>query len=246
MPSNLDFLRRRMQELPVPDGSDIWSQHRREIRKNVLNNDMRTLFAWSSIRATMFVDNGLVITECERKLREAGKYIKFRGARDAPNLVHKRYHWHIWEKNHTKKLSDANVIVEFGGGYGALAVVADRLGFRGQYYIIDFPELMLIQQYWLADKIKNCHIRYGKHPRDPDILVSTDGLSETDNDTRTEFMKGLEPATYLFSSCSSWDGINNRDWFQGWAQNYFRVGGPLYSIDKVPIIASHFYCVSHA
>ncbi len=235
-----------MRELPIPDGDDHWSVYRRALRVHVLEGNLDQMIHWSTIQATMFVGQGLLVTECIRELKKVHKHKGFQRDEDRTNLVHKRYHWHMWEKEHQQSLRGIKKIVEFGAGYGASAVVADRLGFKGQYHIIDFPELVLLQQFWLADKIKNCHVRFGDYPRDPDILVSMDGLSETTMNVREHFMRGMKPKTYLFSACSNWGPINNRDWFIQWAQKYFTAGGPMWTVTPTPIIASHFYLVSHA
>jgi len=60
----------------------------------------------------------------------------------------------IWAMKTGKHLEDIDDIIEFGGGFGTMAQVSSPLN-RGYYFIIDLPELIELQQWYLAKMAKN-------------------------------------------------------------------------------------------
>ena len=46
-------------------------------------------------------------------------------------------------------LKDCKSIIEIGGGYGDMCSLVHALGFKGKYFIYDFPEVQSIQKYYL-------------------------------------------------------------------------------------------------
>lgn len=96
------------------------------------------------------------------------------------NFVHQAYHLARWEAHTGKKINELDWVVEFGGGYGALAHVARRAGFRNAYIIIDFPELSLLQQ-WYLDQAGTANIGHSLVPYvhgEVDLLVALWSMSE--------------------------------------------------------------------
>jgi hypothetical protein len=51
---------------------------------------------------------------------------------------------------HQVDLTKINTIFEFGGGYGSIARLCFRLGFKGTYIIFDLPEFSALQKYFLS------------------------------------------------------------------------------------------------
>lgn len=149
---------------------------------------------------------------------------------DEPNLLHQRYHLFRWEQATGRKVPDLHRIVEFGGGYGAMAVVCSRLGFRGDYHIVDLPEFQGVQMAHLPTRNVRSRLHWEGHPR-PDLFLSAFGISETTIEGRNAFMQFLEPDDFMIAFQGAWGGIDNRMWFADWANahanNWMMVPGPI-------------------
>jgi hypothetical protein len=65
----------------------------------------------------------------------------------------------IFEQYSGTKIDEIEYIFEFGGGYGGMCRVVHQLGFKGTYSIFDFPELNVLQEYYL--KSSNLNVRFG-------------------------------------------------------------------------------------
>lgn len=60
---------------------------------------------------------------------------------------------HLWQYERASGLKidrDIDLIVEFGGGYGAMCRVAHESGFSGRYIIFDLPVISALQRYYLS------------------------------------------------------------------------------------------------
>lgn len=144
--------------------------------------------------------------------------------RSSGNLIHQAYHLARWEERTGLDVATLRRIVEFGGGYGAMAQVCRQAGFRGEYYIYDFPELLLFQKFYLSMIGLNAHRRtviktvsgfpawektiwwYRKHRAD--LLVALWSLSETDRGTQGAIMDSAAPDYILFGSARDESFVN--------------------------------------
>jgi len=132
------------------------------------------------------------------------------------NMVHQAFHLMMWNKATLKELSDLETIVEFGGGYGATALIASRLGFKGAYFLVDLPEMSLLQQYYLAQHKLNCEVHFlTSQPAlfGADLYIAVYSLTETDIPTRWAQLD-LTAKSYLFAMNETWDDIDNMEWFR--------------------------------
>jgi hypothetical protein len=148
------------------------------------------------------------------------------------NLIHQAYHLHMLDQISRVKLKDYDFIIELGGGYGALAYIAYRLGFKGSYIIFDIPEMLALQRYYLYNVLspgENIYkvsffradedISYGiRGILDRALVVGLWSLSESPIPIREQFlgMDGL-PYSYLFAFQDSWIEINNQAYFKDFA-----------------------------
>jgi hypothetical protein len=64
-------------------------------------------------------------------------------------LIHHAYHLHRFETVTGRFLLELQEIIEFGGGYGSMARLLARLGYRGRYHIHDLPEFAALQRFYL-------------------------------------------------------------------------------------------------
>ncbi len=158
-------LRRKIFALaPMPaDAGNAWSGFRKEFRKSVLSQDLRTFLRWRIIRYTMFCDPPLAELLYLRAQRTWSFWmacLKESHVGSPPrypfypsssgNLVHQAYNLsQIFDREMNHSFANVTRIVEFGGGYGCTCRLAFKMGFRGQYLIYDLPEFGYLQEFYL-------------------------------------------------------------------------------------------------
>jgi hypothetical protein len=102
--------------------------------------------------------------------------------------------------HHTgKKFSDYDQIVEFGPGIGDTCRVINELGFKGNYYLYDLPEVYRISSFYNS-RFKNVKTinHYSEVSNEPKTLfIGTWSTSEIPHDYRTEIFTHFKNANYL-------------------------------------------------
>lgn len=131
------------------------------------------------------------------------------------NLVHQTYHLIRWQEATGLSIADMQSIYEFGGGYGAMALVCNRLGFKGKYYIYDLPEFALLQQWYLEEcGVENVEWVDGLDTTSVDLLIACYSLSETDYTERDRFLTRTWAKSYLFLYSNKFEDYDNIWFFQ--------------------------------
>ena len=131
------------------------------------------------------------------------------------NAVHQAYHLKQWMDKTRLNVRDASWIVEFGGGYGAMAKIIHNLGFSGIYTLIDVPEFLLLQEYYLsshgidAEYVTPQAASYT--PGEPDLFIALFSLSETSTGERLALLPAAK--SYLFAYQPQWGDVSNSAWF---------------------------------
>jgi len=125
------------------------------------------------------------------------------------------HHYYTYNLNTKKDILDFDRIVELGGGLGDMAKFIRNMGFRGEYIIIDLPEVIELQK----QNLNGYDIQFTTESVDyleNTLFVSTWALSECPLDWRNEVINKLNPENYLITYQGSFDGISNRDYFKSW------------------------------
>lgn len=229
----LSELFNRLPPLPSEEGN-IWNQHRRSIRRHVKTDEPLRFLNWSTVIATMFVADAPYIKYELEALKQSSEWNRWRNAiketyLGAPvtlpyytatsgNLVHQAYHLKMFEDMTGKKLADIESIYEFGCGYGAMALVASRAGFYGDYHVHDFPEMLLLTAYYL-DNLGTENINYHNsiQKMNVDLFIACYSLSEIGTGLRKHVLTNIEAENYLFAFQGNWNEIDNVTWFDSFA-----------------------------
>ena len=207
---------------PTPD----WSRHAANLSEHISMDGTGFLhpWRWSTIHATMFVGNGKVVDAEIAEMANAG--VALWGTRhsdpewfdeDLPNLLHQRYHLWRWQReNPSIDLSTFASIVEVGAGYGAMAVVCDRMGFRGEYFIYDLPLFAELQIAHLETRGLNFGVSLGTAnvwhmTSNPDLLISCYALDEMEVVMRDFYLGHIAPYHFLLALS------NSQEWATSWA-----------------------------
>ena len=134
-------------------------------------------------------------------------------------LTHQLYHLTQYEKITGKRIDELSTIVEFGAGYGALALLVHRLGFKGTYYIIDLPEFALLQQYYLSNTGEAINVKWsGQFVPDVDLCIALYSLSETPYEMRDIYLAHISAESHLFLYSNRFADYDNIAYFDGYAK----------------------------
>lgn len=164
----------------------------------------------------------------------AGLPTPFRGySRSSATLIHHAYHIFRFEAATGRKISDFETVVEFGGGYGSMLRLIERLGFSGKYHIHDLPELGALQRFFhesvraegwtggaggqrLTASFSSRREDALRELSDPEstLFIATWSLSETPLEVREEWRPTLARFSwFLIGFQEVFEGMNNRAWF---------------------------------
>lgn len=200
-----DGVRQAFEQLPAlfePD--DFWAARQLGLRANVRYEPVEQFLTWPSIVGTMFVAQPEFVEPelAELLAADAPRWqaVTAHEYGNAPNtnLIHQAYHLFQWEQATGLNVAALDTIVEIGGGYGALALVTRRAGFRGRYTIFDLPELSILQAFYLAEM--NVPVECAQYPTEslrPDLLVAIYSLSETNAQTVERYLNAIDAAHFL-------------------------------------------------
>lgn len=137
-------------------------------------------------------------------------------------------------------------IFEFGGGYGALACVASRLGFAGKHVIYDFPELHLIQQWFIskagvdAEGIEVEYIGpsqlFSHTPEEWffDFFLSICSLDEAPIKLRRDVLGKVNASFYFIWYTKAFDGVDNDTWVRSYFEDEMGLGPECLTIIDPP------------
>ena len=226
---NIDELREQIKQLPaLPDcqPGHSWLWRRTDLRDKILHDNPKNFLTWPVVRGAMFVGNAPYIpVEAEalsyRFMRpivepDFGKpeLYEYYGFMTSGNLIHQAYHLMQWERRTKKRIENLDTILEFGGGYGSLALIARRLGFKGRYIIYDLPEFAALQEYYLSN-VGVDNIEFWTEfddVKDIDLFIGLYSLTEVEPDFRERFIYAYPAQSYLFTYARTWDGWDNTAW----------------------------------
>lgn len=146
------------------------------------------------------------------------------------NTVHTLYHISVLEKFLDIKLKSFKQIVEFGAGYGNMARIAYKLGFKGKYLILDLPVSLALQEYYLSlAKIYDSELRnmneqvyfQKKFPtsffnnKGKKLLIATWSLSEAPLRDRRKVVKNLNKFdAILIAFQKKFHEVDNLEYFE--------------------------------
>lgn len=241
---NAEEFRNRIATLPPVEGNTYWDDKRREFRHSVQHEDFTRFLRWNSIGITMYLGGWPWVEheyrEVQRERPEWASALKedeFGGAdyyhvdpTTNANVVHMAYHLLQWEKATGRKVAELDSLLEVGGGYGCMAKVVHRLGFRGKYYIYDLPEFSLLQEFYLAQVLQpgsyniewiNTRVRgKGRLPRTVGLWLATWSFSEFPKPLRDEVISQTTPASYLIGYQHTFEWVDNQFWFEEYQRHH--------------------------
>lgn len=219
-----DELRDAIRHLPPIPGTSFWDGRRGELRAMILSESIDHFLRWPTVESTMFVGNAPYIATELKALPSAYIDAIFDPGIGSPvlynnyttgNLIHQAYHLSQWGMS----VKNLRRIVEVGAGYGAMAMIINRLGFRGDYQIIDLPEFGLLQQYYLSQTVGDTgRLTWSGSPASCDLLIACHSLSEMPIAERDQILDDFPASSYLFVYHCEHEGVDNLTYFAEFAE----------------------------
>lgn len=235
---NADQLRQAMAALPEPVTTlkpPHWEYWRWELWQEVQQNDPIFFMNWPCVYHTMLVEHWSMEKEWSYLLEygpklwsrwpnivlpHIGRPDYFMGSGYSSNMINQAYHIALWENTTGQRIDQLENIIEFGGGYGAMALLCWRLGFRGNCIIYDLPEFSLLQEWFLSQEgVEN--VAWNPVGLEPyaatDLLIALYSLSETPIELRESFLGRVMADSYLFLYSPTWEEYDNVAYFRDFA-----------------------------
>jgi hypothetical protein len=235
----------------APPAPNPWLAHRMSLKKHLREDNLDNFMQWSTVQATMYVGYSPRYLQHEIDYLQARPdWIRWQSACKRTgefgdelidgmgcNALHQAFHLCQWETATNNKIEYLVKIIEFGGGYGEMAHVCHRLGFRGKYMIYDFEEVRHLQEYYLrrVTPFMDYHIKDPRKiaPMEADLLIGIASLSETPPKERQAFLDPLKIHGALFLYQQTFENYDNVALFksiterwplkwQGWPVEHYK------------------------
>lgn len=214
-----------------------WSYRRADFRWRLDNCPVEEFATWPVSLETIYtgrspqVENALEILkrweswgEVRAVMKEPAYMPEFRLLPGASGtMIHQAMHMYFLEQ-FSDGIGVEPRIVEFGGGYGAMArMMTGFPAFHGSYIIYDFPELLEIQEFylgdsdvWLTDDLEDVG--------EADVVFAFNSLGEAPYAARDAFLEAAKPRQLLVLYSEGYDSIvegvyKNGAYFTGWAMD---------------------------
>jgi len=238
-------LKVRMASLPAlkeVGHPPFWSYWQNDLRLNVAHNDPRNLFSFPAVFHCMLQQhilnsiwyeyNDLIQDNNSSKWLSAAVMPNFGAPRDylkdtefSANLLHQVYHIKQLADVTGTDITKLDTIVEFGCGYGAMALVLRRLGFTGHYIAYDLPELLLLQKYYLSNTLPSLKdmsfcssiSTLKTHHKQADLLIACGSITEVDYSLRTKFLNSVKFDRFLLMYANIFEKFDNVEWVNNYA-----------------------------
>lgn len=119
-------------------------------------------------------------------------------------------------ENEVAPIRSIRRVLEFGGGYGALAVILKRMGFDGDHYVFDLPAVHILREWYLEQQNINTVSLTKQKLLLVDVFISVCAMDEARPRVREALLDSVIARHYIFYFTKDWDGVNNVDWFSDW------------------------------
>ncbi len=150
------------------------------------------------------------------------------------NKIFQTYHLKTYEEKMKINLKRFDLIFEFGGGYGNMAMNFNIINNKSKYFIFDTFEVSLLQYYYLSrmdlgpnfntNKLKQINLFYSlerlkknlkKYKNKKKLLIANWSLSEVPLSLRAKLKFVFEEFDYqILSFQNDFEGIDNKSYFE--------------------------------
>lgn len=250
-----------------------WQNSVDNLRHHILNDDPRKFLQWKEVSSTM------VFSGSEHELSSLKKdnwpywkeiiednyfgmppLFKYCWG-SSGNYIHLAYHFQKLLAEFNLKIDKLKTIIEFGGGYGAMALLSYRQGFKGRYLIFDLPEFLALQKYYLssANETKllpsnNSNISFFSKQEDLtnslkdtpgiDLFIAMWSISESPLKLREELLENIfnlqEIKYVLIGFQKQFSDIDNYAYFKNFTNKYNNFS---WKIEAISHLKNNYYLI---
>ncbi len=236
-------LRTKMETLAIevptpstPGPETMWIKYKNGLREKILTEDPRNFYKWDvvvrTMGATLSRRNYIKLSAFPfwkewsvalKALPPIYQHPYFKYPHTDGTTLFNVYHLAQLKKYINREVTDVDCIIDFGGGYGSMCAAANALGFEGRYILFDWPEFLLLQEFYLKlHNVDTSRIQFistlpelkqaiaGKRG----LLIATWSLSEVSEEFREKFLSVINPSDYLIGHQRSVREANNDAYFK--------------------------------
>lgn len=227
-----------------------WKHHCQSLKHDMKNKDIYNFMNFKSIRETMFVGNPEYTINEFNELKEKidiaelddcdnfSKNHQHQLYSTTGNTIHHRYHLYIFEQITQIKISNLSSIIELGGGYGNMARIIRKMGFNGNYNIVDLPEFCELQKFYLNQH--NLDINHAPDlNKKYDLFIATWSLSEIPLKYRYSYEK-LDSDYFLISFGPDYFEIDNMEYFKNFCRKHKQ---HKWTLQKTKYLDNQYYLI---
>lgn len=212
----------------IPDGERFsWNFRQKDLmRKFIKDGGARNFLQWPIVHETLYTG----YTENAAKERELipsfmlpvskdpaiGNPTGLKSPEGASGTYIRQLLVALLVNSHLAPIRSMDTLFEFGGGYGALAVVLKRLGFAGLHYVYDFPALHLLREWYLGEVGASTISLTSPQDMTVNVFVSVCALDEAPLETRSTVLESVKAKYYLIWMTRNYYGVDNYTWFMNW------------------------------
>ncbi len=220
-----------------------WIMFKNNIKKHLVEDNISGFLFWPeilhnmhyvpSIKELNYLKKGTNWTKYKTAIEIKGNNIKqlpfFAFPHANENSIRQAFSLENFFHNTGIGLDKIDQIFEFGGGYGSMCTIIKRLGFNGNYTIFDWPELSILQKYYLKSEnvfddniffindLDNIKLDQSRKT----LLIATWSLSECSFDLRDKIISSVNPDFILIAYQKDFGGLENEDYFRN-LKNHLR------------------------
>lgn len=178
-------LRPLTESIKISETEKKWIDRQKRLRESILTKDPRDFFTWEEIKYSMlgqylpheldFLKNSPIWPLWKKALEET-EFCEQNTSWDLPfksraTVISNAFKLAQLIHNQQINLENIDTIFEFGGGYGSIARLCYRLGFKGTYIIFDLPEFSALQKYFLSASGLSVKIQYTRTKNSKNTVV---------------------------------------------------------------------------
>lgn len=283
----IDEIRQEVGEIEVKTveldskAHENWANNMNQLKNLILTENIDFFLQWAVIKRTMYVDKALYIFKELKFLKNLPDFnLRWKNyliessvgnpncykrlLNSSSNLVHQTYHIAMWENTLGKKIEGTDLILEFGGGYGALCKLIHSMSFKKKYVIFDLAIFSKLQKYYLKSlnlpvleyeefilaksgiicvsefKILQKIIDNSNVSLSDSLFIASWSLSETSMDVRNSFMPLIKKFNSFFIGYQPYFGeVDNNDYFDNFKKILININWK--TIDIVHYIGNNKY-----
>lgn len=249
--TDIESIREYLSGIPQPSLESAWGKHRHYLRHKLFTEDDWSQFrTWPTVVCALYSRSESPEFQEEKRQCNA-KWAKLLNHFDPDNgtVIRQAFTLSLLEEVTGIDAAKVESIIEFGAGYGEMFNYLALAGFKGKYYIYDFPELIALQKYYFSRRrINTSNITWidsayklvtSDWTAMPELSIAVCSLSEAEIPLRQVYVGTIVSPYMIIRYQKKWDGNDNDVWFPEYADYTY----DHFAIVEAPLFPKHAYVI---